>query len=70
VSDASLHAAIEALALENARLRAELAAYRALEQCGPERVYAALTGVAPDRDNLVERVLAEAYYRDLGGDDE
>ena len=39
-----LHAAIEALALENARLRAELAVFRTLEQVAAERVYAAMVG--------------------------
>jgi hypothetical protein len=39
-----IHVAIQALALENARLRAELACYRALEACGAERVHRTLVG--------------------------
>lgn len=55
-----LHAAIEVLALELARLQAELAVYKSLEACAPERVYAAMVGGDYERDGEpgIDAVLA------------
>jgi hypothetical protein len=71
VTEHALHAAIEALALENARLRATVAFYEAHERQLPRRAYHALVGgdYLPDGEPSVDAILARAYLDDVGGAD-